>query len=174
MSGNCDTPEREAILLRITRRRAPEHDKADDAPLDWDDVGFLAQGLTFAQRPLKRATEKVTERYSLGPRGAWMLNIINAGISLPNELSQLLNIGRSLVSAELARLAEAGLITSEPGPTDRRTTVLSLTEAGQQAHAEVRNETMRILTEALNSYSPAQIRLMSRMLQDLRAASAPL
>lgn len=172
MSGRCDTPEREAILNRITRQRARDDNRPDTAPLDWDDVGFLAQGLTFAGRPLNHATKSITERYSLGPRGTAVLNLIHAGVVYPNELSQVLHIGRSLVSAELARLTEAGLITSAPG-TDRRTTTLSLTEAGQRVHAEARDEIHRTLTGALAAYTPAEVRHFSRMLQDLRAAFSP-
>jgi DNA-binding MarR family transcriptional regulator len=136
-------------------------------PLAWDDVAALAQGLAFAEKPLRRATAKVTERYSLGPRGAWTLNLIAAGFAYPHELADIFEIGRSLVSAEIARLTAAGLITSTPG-SDRRRTELALTELGRAALGEIRAELDGIIRAGLARYTADEVRLCGRMLRDLR------
>jgi DNA-binding MarR family transcriptional regulator len=163
--------KRDAILKRVASPHAQGETRPADAPLDWDDIGFLSHGLVFGHRLLHQATKGVTERYSLGPRGGWTLNLISRGIVHPHELSEVLRIGRSLVSAELSRMTEAGLIVSETAPNDRRHTELTLTTEGQKALNEVRGELFRILTEALSGYSPDQVRLMSRMLYDLQASA---
>jgi hypothetical protein len=114
-------PVRDAILNRIGEK-ASHIERPAGAPLTWDDIGLLCQGLVFAQRPIMAATRDVTERNSLGPRGAWLLNLISAGVNFPHELSEVMGIGRSLMSAELVRLTDAGLIISKPGATDKRRT----------------------------------------------------
>ena len=128
----------------------------------------MCQGLAFAQRPLLAATKDVTARHSLGPRGAWLINLISAGVVFPHELSEVMGIGRSLMSAELARLTEAGLIESTPGATDKRRTELALTAMGKAEHKVIRSEIERIVRAALADYSADEVRLLSRMLRDLR------
>ncbi len=167
------TAHRDEILGRLKTPFGQGTARPDSAPLDWDDIGYLSHGLVFGNRPLLQATRPVTERYSLGPRGGWMLNLISGGLVHPHELSDVLQIGRSLVSAELARLVEAGLIESRTGSRDRRRSELALTDEGNKALAEIRAELFRILTEALAGYSPAQVRMLATMLHELRAQAAP-
>ncbi|MET0251194.1 MAG: MarR family winged helix-turn-helix transcriptional regulator [Novosphingobium sp.] len=159
---------REQLLRRIGHDVPP--DRA--GPLDWNDIGHLVQGLAMAGRPLRLATAPVTERHGLGPRGAWILNLIAAELVYPHQLADVLQIGRSLISAELARLGEAGLTSTRPG-RDRRRTELMLTEAGRAALAETRAELDRIVRAAFAGYSPEDVRLCARMLGDLRNETDP-
>ena len=80
--------------------------------LGWDELGLVVEGLAYGQRPLRAATRQVTRQYDLGPRGPWILSLIWSGKCYPLELSQALKTGRSLITAELARLTRAGLITA--------------------------------------------------------------
>ncbi len=174
MSHEKDDPVRDAIFRRIGATQFLTGEREPGTPLDWDDFGFLCQGLSFAPRALFVVTREITERYSLGPRGAWMLNLISAGIVYPHELSNVFHIGRSLISAELARLTEAGLIESRPGATDRRRSELALTKLGEKVHDEIRDGLANMLTKALSAYSPDEVRLAARILRDLRVnTSAP-
>jgi DNA-binding MarR family transcriptional regulator len=163
-----DKSSRDQILRRIEAQHVYDEGRSADAPLDWSDIGFLCQGFAFAGRPLHLATSSVTQRYDLGPRGAWMLNVISAGVLFPHELSDLFHIGRSLISSELARLTEAGLIVSRPGEKDRRRTELALTELGKEVLAEIRGELAQIVQRGLAGYSTDEIRLCARMLDDMR------
>ena len=172
MTGSSQATHRDAVLGRLQSTLHEGAQRPDSVPLDWDDIGFLSHGLVFGNRLLLQSTRAVTEQYSLGPRGGWMLNLISGGLVHPHELSDVLKIGRSLVSAELARLTEAGLIESRTGVTDRRRTELALTAIGNKALAQIRAELFRILTEALAGYSPAQVRMLAKMLQDLRVKAA--
>lgn len=168
MKRSPDSPVREAIFRRIEANVVRNIDDKAGQPLDWDDIGALCQGLAFAGRPLQQATRPLTARYSLGPRGVWMLNLISNGIVYPNELSDLFMIGRSLISAELARVTEAGLVESRPSEDDRRRTQLALTPEGEKVVAEVRAELEQRLKEALSGYEPEEVRLLARMLGTLR------
>ncbi len=172
MSQISDDPVREALLERIGAKPFNSPLREPGTPLDWDDIGFLCQGLSFASRPLFAATQGVTTRYSLGPRGAWMLNLITAGVVYPHELSNVFKIGRSLISAELTRLTDAGLVESRQGATDRRRSELALTDEGRKVLGEIRDELATSITSALSDYSPDEVRLLARMLTDLRENAA--
>jgi DNA-binding MarR family transcriptional regulator len=136
--------------------------------IGWDEIAFLAEGLAFGQRALRAATQKVTERYDLGPRGAWILNVVSNGVTYPLELATVFCVGRSLITAELTRLTEAGLIDTRPGKADRRKTELTLTPLGRAASDEIRQELSEIIRRRLAGFDAAEVRLAAEV---LRAAS---
>lgn len=136
--------------------------------LDWIDIGFLCEGIAFAQRPLREGNEKIIKQYNLGPRGAFILNLLANGLRYPLDLATALCCGRSLITAELGRLTEADLVTSKPGEVDRRRTELTLTSLGEQALADIRAETSRIIRTNLADYSPDEIRKLATMLRAVR------
>lgn len=160
-----ESRERQQFLASIGRSPGP---RPSDAPLDWADIGVLVQGLAFAPRTLDSATRSLTERCSLGPRGAWIISLIDNGVCQPAQIALALRIGRSLVSVELAKLVDAGLISSAPVGDDRRRQELSLTEAGRLELAAIRNSLVATVTTALADYTPEQVRLCSEMLDNLR------
>lgn len=138
------------------------------ADMAWEELGLVVEGLAFSQRPIRAAAREVTRRHNLGPRGAFILSLISGGLIYPLDLATALNIGRSLITAELARLTEAELITARPGQLDRRRSELALTEAGKAACAEVRETMQRIVSRNLSRYTPDEVRLLARMLHDVR------
>ena len=138
--------------------------------LDWIDIGFICEGIAFAQRPLREGNEKIIKQYNLGPRGAFILNLLANGLCYPLELATALCCGRSLITAELARLTDGGLVASRPGEVDRRRTELTLTPVGEQALAEIRAETSRIIRTNLAGYTPEEIRKFGVMLRAVRGA----
>lgn len=140
--------------------------------LDWDELGLVVEGLAYGQRPLNAATRQVTQQYDLGPRGPWILSLIWSGKCYPLELSQALNTGRSLITAELVRLTHAGLITATTDIADRRRSQLALTPLGRKACEAVRAEMARIVRRNLAAYTPDEVRLMIRMLRDVRQLEA--
>ena len=140
--------------------------------LGWEELGLVAEGLAYAQRPLKAATRQVTRQYDLGPRGPWILSLISGGKCYPLELSQALKAGRSLITAELIRLTAAGLVTAQADSDDRRRSRLTLTALGHDACERVRSEMARIIRRNLAGYSAEEVRLFIRMLRDVRRLEA--
>lgn len=135
--------------------------------LSWDEIGDLTEGLSFASRPFHAAVKDVTEEFDLGPRGAWMIELIGSeSASYPLEIANLFRVGRSLISAELTRLSDAGLITGVVSPTDRRRTKLTLTPAGEAVSQRVKEELTRLVAERLGKYSREELLLCARMLRD--------
>lgn len=159
------TPREE--LLRRAFARQDARDTGPPSAVEWPDLAPIIEGLVFAGRPIGEATQGVTDRYDLGPRGCHILSAINSGISFPLDLASLLKIGRSLVTAELNRLTAAGLIEATPGKDDRRRSELSLTAKGLQASIEVSGELDRIIRNNLSAYTAEEVRLFSRMLADV-------
>lgn len=162
---------REEILQQVAppkERQKARTRNAAAGTFGWPELSMVIEGLAFAQRPLRAATREVTEKYSLGPRGAWILSLISGGVRYPLELAKALRTGRSLITAELARLTEAGLVTAKTGEKDRRRSELSLTPLGEQACQSVRDGMARIIARNLAGYNAAEVRLFGEMLQDVR------
>lgn len=137
-------------------------------PLEWRDVAYLVDGLAFAQAPLREATKRVTQQYNLGPRGAFILRLLDNGLRYPLELATTLCCGRSLITAELARLTEAGLVVSRPGQSDRRRSELTLTDLGRTSAEQVSHEISSIVSSNLAGYTPDEVRKFAVMLHAAR------
>ena len=141
--------------------------KAGAAELGRQEIEFLAEGLAFGPRALRAATAEVTQRYNLGPRGAWMLNVISHGVAYPLELASVFCVGRSLITAELARLTDAGLVNARPGKDDRRKTELTLTPLGKAASNEIREDFLKIVRRRLAGFDRQEVRLVAEALRAL-------
>ena len=137
--------------------------------MSWEEIGFLCEGMSLASRPMHEATRNITEEFSLGPRGAWILVLIGSGHIYPLDITNVFRIGRSLISAELARLTEAGLITSVKSPDDRRRTALTLTPTGEDARRRAKEQLATLVLDRLKEYSREEMMLCARMLRDWRA-----
>ncbi len=164
---------REAVLARVASPmrpspKGPRTNAHTGTALTEDEIGYVIEGLAFSQRPIRAATKEVTEHHDLGPRGTFILALVAQGVTSPMELASVLRVGRSLITAELVRLTNAGLVTSTEGVKDRRRLQLSLTEAGQTAREKVRSAMGQIVTENLAAYTPDEIRLFAQMLHDTR------
>lgn len=164
---------REMVLDRIklpARETVPQSDPAETGAgdLQWDDLQYVIEGLMYAPRPVHAAMQSATHRYKLAPKGAYILTLLDQGITFPAELALALRISKSMITKELARLAEAGLISVSMDDADKRRSALSLTAAGKQACEDVRKSMTHMLRRNLGRYSPEQVRLLADMLRDAR------
>ncbi len=143
--------------------------------LTWDDLAGVIDGLAYAPRPIQASARELTERLGLGRRGAFILNLISHGVSFPAELARALGTRRSLITADLGRLKDAGLIAASSSDGDKRRSRLSLTAAGEAAVRSIRDAIAEILRRNLADYSLDEIQLFARMLRDARGgAGEPL
>jgi len=134
--------------------------------MPWAELGHLLHGMSFASRPMHVATREITEQYSLGPRGAWILVLIDNGHVYPLDITNVFRIGRSLISAELARLTDAKLIDAVKSPDDGRRTQLALTPLGAETCRRVRDQLRTLVARRLAGYSHEELMLCARMLSD--------
>jgi DNA-binding MarR family transcriptional regulator len=84
----------------------------------------------------------------------------------PLDLTKFFQIGRSLITAELTRLSDAGLITYSKSANDGRRVELALTPLGQSVQRRVKTELVKLVTRRLESYTREQAILFGRMLHD--------
>ena len=108
----------------------------------------------------------VTSAYGLGPRGPWIIGIVGRTEVSPHQLADFFTVGRSLITAELGKLSEAGFINQVRDPIDGRRTILSLTAAGREAYDRLGTDLQAFLTERLAGYTAEEVRLCARMLAD--------
>jgi DNA-binding MarR family transcriptional regulator len=146
--------------------------RAEPLNLSWDEIGFLCEGLSLASRPMGLATRSITDAYSLGPRGAWITVLIAAEqVRFPLDLAHVFQIGRSLITAELSRLTEAGLITYRKSERDGRRTELTLTPLGDSVQRRVKEELSKLVLRRLSRYQREDILLCTRLLRDFRSTA---
>lgn len=165
------SPTREDILAWLTENlkdgvSPPEQDV--DVDLSRIELGLLFNGLSQALRPIRVAVSEITKEFDLGPRGAFILSLIDGGVVHPLDIAVALGIRPSSATAELRRLTDAGLVQSRQDNVDRRKTVLSLTAGGQAASNKNFQAMTRVVLANLRDYSPGELRLFSRMLSDVR------
>ena len=135
-------------------------------PLSDKEVAHLCSVMGVAPRQLARAREAITEQFNLGPRGAWILGMIGVGIDSPSRLADALRIGRSLATAELNRLSDAGLIEAQRGRGDGRRSQLILTAAGHEANERLGRALTTFVNTRLAAYTRDELLLCARILRD--------
>ncbi len=111
----------------------PESHDADRATQDVQDLLFRqAQDLLFfAYRDFTHAADTLLEELGLGRAHHRALHFIgrNPGITV-TDLLGILRITKQSLARVLGDLLERGLVAQEPGLTDRRQRLLTLTDAG--------------------------------------------
>ncbi|WP_211348831.1 MarR family winged helix-turn-helix transcriptional regulator [Nocardioides litoris] len=97
------------------------------------------------------------------------------GSMRPTVLAEVLGTGASHVSKIVRRLEADGLVRRTPDPSDRRATLIALTEEGEEAARGVYALGDRMITEVLQKWSAADVdrytRLTARFVEDAIAAS---
>ncbi len=135
-------------------------------PLTGEDVGFFCNALASSRGQFANVTKSICEDYRLGPRGPWIVGLVGRSPLSPLALSTWFNCGRSLITAELARLSEAGLINQTRSEEDGRRILLTLTAKGETVHDRLGVELASLLSNRLSGYSHDQIMLCAQMLAD--------
>jgi DNA-binding MarR family transcriptional regulator len=89
---------------------------------------------------------------------AALRHLLAWGPMRPTALSEVLATGASHVSKIVRRLENDGLVERATDPSDRRATLVSLTDAGEEAARGVYALGDRMIAEVLDEWSPADIR----------------
>lgn len=156
--------------MNYLRRGTHEKKDRNGSPLNlsWDEIGFISEGMALASRPIDFAVADISDEYSLGPRGPWIAILIATGQIYPLDLAKLFRVGRSLITAELTRLADAGLIQYEQNEQDGRRTNLKLTARGNTVQERVKRQLSKLILQRLAGYRREDILLCARLLRDFR------
>jgi len=81
----------------------------------------------------------------------------------PTAMSEVLGTGASHVSKIVGRLEEAGLVVRSTDPADRRATLISLTETGEEAARGVYELGDRMINEVLEGWSADDVTLYTEL-----------
>ncbi|MBF4461760.1 MULTISPECIES: MarR family winged helix-turn-helix transcriptional regulator [unclassified Rathayibacter] len=111
----------------------------------WDSPAFQGEILAKSGESIDQQSHS-TLRHLL----AW-------GPMRPSALSEVLSTGASHVSKIVRRLEADGLVRRSTDPSDRRATLISLTEAGQTAAHGVYTLGDRMIAEVLDGWSESDI-----------------
>jgi DNA-binding MarR family transcriptional regulator len=80
------------------------------------------------------------------------------GAMRPTSLADELGVGASYVSKIVRRLESDGLVQRSTDPSDRRATLIRLTETGVEAARDVYALGDRMIAEVLDDWSPSDVR----------------
>jgi DNA-binding MarR family transcriptional regulator len=95
-------------------------------------------------------------------QGAALGTIDCHGPLTPSELASRERIQRPTATRVLARLEEAGLIARTADPTDRRSSLVSITEPGRALLDSVRDRKDAYLAQRLDQLSPEDLAALER------------
>lgn len=152
--------------LTRTRARNIAQDAAAPPELTAQEIAVFCNLPGLAPRHLAKGIEAITNLYDLGPRGAWMIGLIEIGVSSPTALTDAFCIGRSLVTAEINRLLHAGLVTTSQSPEDGRRTILALTPQGRRVSAKLRATVNAFVSQRLAGHSRDEVLAAIALLRD--------
>jgi DNA-binding MarR family transcriptional regulator len=143
-------------------------DRADAArpDLSAEEIAIFCNVIGVGPRQMMKAREEITERYDLGPRGAWIIGLIEVGVTSPSALTEVLCIGRSLVTAEINRLLQANLVAGVQSERDGRRTVLELTDEGWRVSRELREKVNEFVIGRLAGHTREEVLACIALLQD--------
>jgi DNA-binding MarR family transcriptional regulator len=99
------------------------------------------------------------------PSHAMLRHLLAWGPMRPTALSEVLATGASYVSKIVRRLENDGFVKRTTDPTDRRATLISLTDAGEEAARGVYALGDRMIAEVLEGWSAADIRRYTALTQ---------
>lgn len=138
----------------MSPRTAPIPDRIDQARENWEREGWLdaAQGMTVvtsvmrAHQILLARVEETLRPWNLSFPRYELLRLLafsRSGALPITKASERLQVHVTSVTSAMKRLLDAGLVERRPHPTDGRTTLVEITDAGRNVVAEA--------TVALNS-----------------------
>jgi DNA-binding MarR family transcriptional regulator len=123
----------------------------------------LAAMLQPLVRSLVSAELPVLARHGISMWGYIVLNALDGGPARTQAaLAQAIGADKTRIIGVLDDLQEAGLITREPDPADRRARLLSSTPAGHQTRSAVQAEIQANENRVLGRLSPADRRAFLR------------
>lgn len=94
---------------------------------------------------------------------AALRHLLAWGPMRPTAMAEVLGTGASHVSKIVGRLEETGLVLRSTDPTDRRATLITLTEEGEVAARGVYKLGDRMINEILESWSPEDVALYTAL-----------
>ncbi|GIJ29947.1 hypothetical protein Vqi01_51090 [Micromonospora qiuiae] len=146
-------------------------DKPRPDPLN-DDLGWML-GVVF--RAYIRAAEHAVGELPGGPRG---YHVLTAADREPprnqGAIAEELGIDRTVLTYLIDDLEQAGLVLRRPDPADRRSRLVTLTDAGRDAARHRREALRRVESRLLEALTPDEGATLRALLQRVACAAQAL
>ncbi|MEU0548615.1 MarR family winged helix-turn-helix transcriptional regulator [Micromonospora sp. NPDC005979] len=131
-------------------------------PLD-DDLGWML-GIVF--RGYVRAAEHVLTDFPGGPRGYQVLTASATGPGRnQGAIAEELGIDRTVLTYLIDDLERPGFVARRPDPSDRRSRLVDVTDAGRAAWEQRREALRRVEAHLLGSLTPTESTTLRTLLQ---------
>ena len=98
-----------------------------------------------------------------GPAYSTLSRLALAGECTITELSGLLGLELSTVSRRVKALEGEGLVTRTTSPTDRRTSILRLTDEGRELFTAMSGAWRSVLVEVLHDWDPFSVEVFAEL-----------
>ncbi|HEX3785655.1 MAG TPA: MarR family winged helix-turn-helix transcriptional regulator [Pseudonocardiaceae bacterium] len=133
-----------------------------------EDVQELMFSLTRISDNLRRARERAMDP----TRQAIMQQAATKGQVRPSEIAAELAVHQSSIARQTRVLEDAGLVSVVADPQDRRSCLISLTEAGWAEARRVTGEGLARFGEFVADWPAEDVRTLARLLGRLEKSSA--
>jgi DNA-binding MarR family transcriptional regulator len=141
---------------------------------DEKDVARLVTALFAVSNGLERARRRIPDAATLS-----VLRMLGTAEQAdpgrgtrPSEIAEALDIHRSAVTHHIQALAKAGHIQASTDPNDRRSSIISLTEAGQAELARLNALGMARFASFVADWSTGEVRELARLLEKFEQSTA--
>lgn len=132
----------------------------------------LAEAFWGVARQLRHLSRKTLEPWEVSPSHARVLSVLaKHGVMRLSELSEHLRIAARSTTEVVDALDERGLIERRPDPTDRRATLVELTDQGRDINTAIRAARATEADAFFGSLSDTDHDHLTRILRKLRRSA---
>lgn len=133
-------------------------------------VAEFGQVFAFARMRWTRYAEQIHPELR-GP-DVFMLQIVSRkGPVTAKELTQLLRIDKGLVSRQLAKLRQLGLVEAQHDAADRRSVLLTVSDSGREMLSGMHRELSAAYEQRLADWSEEDLQTLIDLLHRFNAAN---
>jgi MarR family transcriptional regulator, organic hydroperoxide resistance regulator len=108
-----------------------------------------------------------------GPQFHMLIYIYRKGPCKVSELAEALGVKPSAITVMLDRLVQNGFVERQHDKEDRRAVLVSLTDAGNQAMAEGREKSLRIVRWYLGQLDISEVESLVNIVEKLSVMDKP-
>ena len=138
-------------------------------PADDDDLGDLPGLFWAVARRMRHASSAALEKWDITPGQARAVRVLTKhGDMRLTHLSEHLRIAPRSTTEVVDALEERGLVERRTDPTDRRATLVTLTERGATVGRDIREAASAEADRSFAALDPEDRRTLARILRTLR------
>jgi DNA-binding MarR family transcriptional regulator len=120
--------------------------------------------ILYAAHRIRTAADAALREHGLSLSSLKLLKALAGGDRSMREISQVLHVSPRTITDMIDGLEGRGLVARGPHPSDRRITLLHLTEAGARELAAANTRAERVAATAISALDPAEQHTLQALL----------